>query len=188
MPKFVRRIGGADLNTNPYYNDPKYVGNGGYFKGNKSYQCVNYAIGRTCEIAEERATYFGTDTTPPKPMFNRKGYGNALSWIADTKWEHTTDYNEARLGDVIVYGASWGMGYGHVRIIEAIENDYFICSGGNEDGKGSCKFSISVPKNQKGIIGFIHNPYITEEKTKDYKKLYLEAQKKLDRIKEIINE
>ena len=33
-------------------------------------------------------------------------------------------------------GANLGGGYGHVRVVEKIDDNYFYCSGGNEDGKG----------------------------------------------------
>ena len=197
MPNFVRRIGNADFNTNPYYNDRQYVGSGGYYKGNTKYQCVNYCIGRTCELAETRATYFGSDSKPSKTMFIRKGYGNAKEWWNETLWDKTTNPNDVRLGDVVVYGTNWGNGYGHCRIVEAIENDYFICSGGNEDGKGTCKFNIKINKevgggsNGKGLMGYIHNPHLTfnkEEKptSVDYEKLYKELRKKVDNFKESV--
>ena len=38
MPKFMQRAGGADLNTNPYYNSATFVGAGGYYKGNDNYE------------------------------------------------------------------------------------------------------------------------------------------------------
>ena len=57
MPKFMQRAGSADLNTNPYYNSATFVGAGGYYKGNNDYECVNYAMGRTCELAEEKCTF-----------------------------------------------------------------------------------------------------------------------------------
>lgn len=201
MPKFTRRVGGADLMTNPYYNDSKYCGVIPY-TSNTIKQCAWWCICRTGEIAEELVTYYNNISTKDqcrKPIFKRSGYGNAKEWWNDTLWEKTTRHDEARLGDIIVYGKGWGGGYGHVRIIEFIDENYFYCSGGNEDGKGTIKYNIKVArKNGNGdtdLIGFIHNPFLdenndpTESKEEvDYKTLYEKEKSKLDRIKAILEE
>lgn len=205
MPKFVKRSGCLDLNSNKYFNEATYVGAGGYYKNNSSYECVNYAMGRTNELAEEKCTYYDRNGLSEKRSdcripFNksRSGYGHAKEWWNDTAWEKTTDPNEAKLGDIIVYGSGWGNGYGHVRIIEAIEKDYFICSGGNEISNGvtvKSKFDIKVKKTEgsgdalSGLVGYIHNPFLDEEKEFDYKEAYFSVKKKYDalagKIKEI---
>ena len=192
MPKFMQRAGGADLNINPYYNSATFVGAGGYYKGNNNYECVNYAIGRTCELAEEKCTYYDRNGLSEKRSdcripFNRSrsGYGNAIEWWNDTAWEKTTKQSEAKLGDIIVYGAGWGNGNGHVRIIEKMDKDYFYCSGGNEE-TGKAQFFIRVKRidgsgdDLTGLVGYIHNPFLTDnepvlnENEPDYKKMYFD--------------
>lgn len=200
MPEFVRRVGGGDLNTNDYYNLPTYVGAGGYYKNNNNYECVNYAIARSCELAEEKITYYDRNGLNEKRDYcripfnkSRSGYGHAKQWWNDTAWDKTTNPNQARLGDIIVYGSGWGNGYGHVRIIEAIEKDYFICSGGNEGINGEViktKFDIKVNKQEgsgdslKGLVGYIHNPFLSE--VTDYKSKYEDLKLKLDEIRSIV--
>lgn len=192
MPKFVQRAGGADLNTNPYFNSATFVGAGGYYKGNNYYECVNYAMGRTCELAEEKCTYYDRNGLFEKRSdcripFNksRSGYGNAIEWWNDTAWPKTTKENEAKLGDIIVYGKEWGNGHGHVRIIEKMDNDYFYCSGGNEES-GKAQFFIRVKRidgsgdSLTGLVGYIHNPFLTENETilnenePNYKQMYFD--------------
>lgn len=205
MPPFVRRTILGDIPNNPYYNERKYCGTTGYYKGNKHYQCVNGCVARSSEIAETNMLNLKkTDTLPEikvdNPMFTRYGYGNAIEWWNTITWDRTTKADEVRLGDVVMYGKGYGWDKatqkycGHVRVIEAIEDDCFICSGANEDGKGNFLFNVKIPKQDgsgdmlEGLIGYAHNPYITNsEKPKvDYKKLYLEAQAKLDKIKGIL--
>ena len=191
MPEFTRRAGSADFNTNPYYNDPKYCGI--YpFKSMKVIQCALYAICRTGEIAETPVTAYKNISKRAdilKPIFTRNGYGDAIEWWNDTLWEKTTSHKEAKLGDIIVYGSGWGgwntaanRYYGHVRVIEAMDDNYFYCSGGNESN-GKCAFNIKVPRKDgsgdklSGLVGFIHNPFITpvvakDETTPNYKELY----------------
>ena len=73
-------------------------------------------------------------------------------------------------------------------IIEAIEKDYFICSGGNEISNGvtvRSKFDIKVKKTEgsgdalSGLVGYIHNPFLDEGKKFDYKEAYFSVKKKL---------
>ena len=188
MPQFIRRKGANDLEINPYYNDPKYVGKGGYYKDNPSYYCVNW-IGRVCEISETRVTYFGDDEPPQNTMFNRKGYGDACEWYTRTLWNKTTKANEVKVGDVVCYGTAWGNGYGHIRVVEGIYDDYLICSGANEDGKGSVRFDIRIDKNDgggdnaTGLMGYIHNPHITNEQTTDFDKIINDLTNSLSGIK-----
>lgn len=206
MPKFIRRIGGADLNTNPYYNERKNVGTTGYYNNNPYYQCVNGCVARQSEIAERNMLNLKASGNLPainvkEPMFKRKGYGNAIEWWKDINWEKTTKASEVRLGDVVMYGENWGWDKvsqkwcGHVRTIEAITDEYFICSGANENGKGNFRFDVKIPKQDgsgdqlKDLIGYAHNPYITNEKPieeVDYKPLYLDLKKKVDKfVKEV---
>ena len=207
MPKFVKRSGCLDLNSNKYFNEATYVGAGGYYKNNSSYECVNYAMGRTCELAEEKCTYYDRNGLHEKRSdcripFNRSrsGYGHAKEWWNDTAWEKTTDPSKAKLGDIIVYGSGWGNGYGHVRIIEAIEKDYFICSGGNEISNGvtvKSKFDIKVKKTQgsgdalTGLVGYIHNPFLTDlsdVSESEYKKMYEQEKAENERLKSILRQ
>lgn len=199
MPEHIRRIGGADLDNNPYYNKDKFVGKGIRYKNNKNFQCIMGYVARACEVAEAKITYYTslgeTEKDCKYPLCkNRAGYGNAVELWNDTAWDKTTNPNQARLGDGIVYGKNWGNGFGHIRTIEAIYDDYFICSGANEDGKGNFKFDIKVPKQVGSgdklvnLVGYVHNPFITNqiENKVDYEKLYKELRKKVDNFKESV--
>lgn len=200
MPKFVRRTILGDIPRNDYYNLPTFVGSGGYYNGNNNYQCVNYAVGRGSEIAEAKIVYFpsqgDTKESCVYPAFKRVGYGNAAEMWNDTLWRKTIYADEVKRGDWVIYGSGWGYGCGHIRVVEDIEDNCFVCSGGNEDGNHSCKFNIRINKlngggdGATGLVGYIHNPYITDEevpKEPDYKALYLEAKAKLDMIQEVLN-
>lgn len=197
MVDFVERKFIGNIPTNKYYNDQTMVGKtGGYqIKGGKL-ECVNYAMGRTCEIAERKCVYYKklneTIADCDNPIFDG-GYENAKHWFANSKWPKTTNPNEVRCGDIVCYGSSWGNGYGHVRIVERIEGNYMFLSGGNEDGKGQIRFGIKCPisvgggENATGLQGYIHNIHINVPKEEiDYKALYLEAKAKLEKIKGIL--
>lgn len=207
MPPFIERIGYRDFETNEYYNKLEFVGETGYYKGRQRfYQCVNLAAGRAAEIAETFICYFKHGFVKKEdikyPMFNRYGYGTAINWWKDTLWPKTTKASEVRVGDIVVYGQGWGFNKetkqydGHVRVVERISDNILYLAGANEDGKGQIKYGIVQVKADgsgdklTGLIGYIHNPYITrEEKPKeevDYKKLYIEAKTKLDKIKEML--
>ena len=97
------------------------------------------------------------------------------------------------------YGCSWGGGYGHVRIIEAIDDNYFYCSGGNEDGNGLIKYNIKISKQNggsaNGLMGYIHNPFLTEleppTSNKDiewYKIMYQEEKAKNEQLNAILKQ
>lgn len=154
----------TDMNKSPYYNEAIFVGTGGYYKGNKSYQCVNYAMGRTCELAEQPVTWYEKGNISKKsdidnPMFNRSGYGDAVSWWSETLWEKGST---PRLGAVMVYGSSYGGGRGHVRVVEKIENGKIFYSAANESQKMAFKW-ISIPEiTSTGFLGYIYNPYVKE--------------------------
>lgn len=190
--KFTERVGFSDGLTNPYFNNKDYVGSTGgyaYCKENgKTYQCVNYVIGRQTEISEQKICYYGSQTPCKKPLFNRKGYGNAKEWWDSCLWEKSLD--NVQLGDIVVYGSSWGGGFGHVRVVEKIQDNYMYLSGGNEDGKGSVKFNIKVPitkgggSNAKGLMGYIHNPYLNKV---DYEAKYKELLADMGKIKSIVS-
>lgn len=181
MPKFVKRTILGNIPTNDFYNKSIYCGKYPYNSGYKR-QCSLYAICRTAEISEEPITAYkdiSSRNNIRKPIFTRNGYGDAIEWWGDTLWEKTTKHSEARLGDIIVYGNGWGNGCGHVRIIEDMDDNYFYCSGGNEDNKGTYKFNIKVARQDgsgdtlNGLVGYIHNPFITDSKLDtDYKSLY----------------
>lgn len=198
MPKFTRRQGGADLKTNSYYNDPKYCGI--YPFATSFVQCALWAICRSGEIAEVPITAYNgisNRTDILKPIFKRNGYGNAKEWWGDTLWEKTTKADEVRPGDIVCYGSSWGGGYGHVRIVEKIDDNYFYCSGGNEDGKGSLnsiKYNIKIAKlnggSLTGLMGYIHNPFITTNEVDEvnYKELYEKEKVQKEYYMELLKE
>lgn len=205
MPEFVRRVGFADKYTNPYYNEPQYVGKtGGVISCGGDYECVNFCIGRSCELAETEICYWSWAKHKDEilyPIFNRSGYGNAIEFVY-TNWDKTTKGAEVRLGDILIYGTSWGYGEGHVRVVEAIDNDYLILSGGNEDGKGEVKFDIrqkivDTNPNGTGLLYYVHNPYLTfnqsqvSEEENEYKKLYEDLRKEhnayVDEVKQVKN-
>lgn len=150
----------SDMRTDPFYNAARYVGKGGYYKGNTNYQCVNYAIGRTCEISGKAVCYYSGISTKAqieKPMMNRGGYGNAVNWWTDTLWEKGT---EAKVGAVMVYGKNWGGGYGHVRIVEKVDGDRIFYSAGNEYRSMAFNW-IDKPKiSANGFLGYIYNPFV----------------------------
>ena len=152
-----------DMTTNPFYNQPIYVGKGGYYKNNKNYQCVNYAIGRTTELANKAVCYFdgySKRADIEKPMFNRSGYGDAVHWLRDTLWKIGTT---PKVGAVMVYGASYGSGYGHVRVVEKIDGNRLFISGGNENKAMAFKW-INIPSiTSTGFMGYIYNPYIGDD-------------------------
>ena len=159
----------TDMLTDPFFNEAKYVGKGGYYKGNGNYQCVNYAIGRSCEIAQKPICYYSGISTKAqieKPMMNRSGYGNAVNWWSDTLWQKGY---EAKVGAVMVYGAGYGGGYGHVRIVEKIEDGRIFYSAANESRRLAFKW-IDMPKvSANNFLGYIYNPNI-----QDYDQLLIE--------------
>lgn len=188
--------------TDTFFNEAKYVGKGGYYKGNANYQCVNYAIGRSCEIAGKPVCYYSGISTKAqidKPMMNRSGYGNAVNWWNDTLWSKGSD---PRLGAIMVYGKNYGGGYGHVRIVEKIEDGRIFYSGGNESRRMAFNW-IDIPKvSANNFLGYIYNPYAETEyeaiigdlraEMEKYKQLVAEqdkalqkAQNKIERIKEL---
>lgn len=197
MPKFMERAGGADLLTNPYYNDVKWCCTRGYKLLGSAFQCTDWAFLRTQEIAECRCTYLWRQGEKAdictNPIFPNGGYPAAKYWYANSVWPKSVD--NPRVGDIVCYGSSWGAGHGHVRIIERIENNYMYLSGGNENYKGGAKFGIKAPitigggVNSVGLQGYIHNPFITNDnpvEEPDYKALYLETKTKLDQIRKIL--
>lgn len=154
----------TSMYTSDYYNDKKYCGSGGYFNGRykNGYQCVNYAISRTCEIAKKAVCYYNgisTKSDIEKPMFNRYGYGNAVEWLKDTLWEKGS---EPKVGAIMVYGKSYGNGYGHVRVVEEIKDNKIVYSAGNESNLMAFK-TIDIPTiTTTGFLGYIYNPHVTE--------------------------
>lgn len=201
----------SDMLTDPFFNEARYVGRGGYYKGNANYQCVNYAIGRSCEIAGKPVCYYSGISTKAqieKPMMNRSGYGNANSWMNDTLWQKG---NTPKIGAVMVYGSGYGGGYGHVRVVEKIEDGKIFYSGANESRRLAFKWIDPPTVTQNGFLGYIYNPYIedydqlvsenatlkaelsrisaekekAEELLAKADKVLQEAQNKLGRIKEI---
>lgn len=200
MPKYIERIGGADLSSNPYYQNVKWIGNPANRYGTSYYQCTYWGYQRTQEIAEIRCTYLtGVGETRdicPKPMFKGSGFANAKDWYKNAIWDKTTKASEVRVGDIVCYGSSWGGGAGHVRIVERIEGNYMILSGANENYKGGVKFGIRVPitegggENASGLQGYIHNPFITfDEKPQEdsYKAKYEALRTEYDLYRQTVN-
>lgn len=202
MPPFVKRSILGNIPMNDYYNKSIYCGIYPYNCGIKR-ECALYAICRTAEIAEEPVTAYSNISSRNNirmPMFTRNGYGNAIQWWNDTLWPKTTKHSEAKPGDIVIYGSDWGAGNGHVRIIEAMDDDYFYCSGGNEDNEGNYFFNIKVKRedgsgdNLTGLVGFIHNPYITDNNTVasgeeiDYASLYEKEKVENERLRAILKQ
>lgn len=155
----------TSMYTDDYYNKAKYCGKTGYFNGRykKGYQCVNYAVSRTCEIAKRAVCYYSGVSTKAdidKPMFNRSGYGNAVTWLQDTLWEHGT---EPKVGAIMVYGSSYGNGYGHVRVVEAINGNTITYSGANESNDMAFKTLTKPTVSTTGFLGYIYNPYVDSD-------------------------
>ena len=152
----------TSMYTSEYYNNKKYCGSTGYFNGRykNGYQCVNYAVSRSCEIAQRPCCYYsGTSEKKDieKPMFNRYGYGNAVEWLNDTLWEKGTT---PKVGAIMVYGKAYGNGYGHVRVIEDIVDGKIVYSGANESNAMAFK-TLSIPSiTTTGFLGYIYNPYV----------------------------
>ncbi len=154
----------TSMYTSEYYNQAKYCGKTGYFNGRykAGYQCVNYAVSRSCEIAGKPVCYYSGISTKDqieKPMFNRSGYGNAVEWLKDTLWETGT---EPKVGAIMVYGKSYGSGYGHVRVVEGINGDTITYSGANESNDMAFKTLTKPSISSNGFMGYIYNPYVKE--------------------------
>ena len=153
----------TNMLTDDFYNEAVFVGKGGYYKGNTNYQCVNFAVAETCRLANRAVCYYNGVSKKEdieKPMFNRNGYGNAISWWSETLWEKGS---EPRLGSVMVYGSAYGNGNGHVRVVEKIDGNKLFISGGNESGKMAFKW-IDIPQiTATGFLGYIYNPYVSKE-------------------------
>ena len=154
----------TSMYTSDYYNQAKYCGKTGYFNGRykNGYQCVNYAVSRSCEIAQRPCCYYSGISTKEdieKPMFKRSGYGNAVEWLNDTLWETGT---EPKVGAIMVYGKAYGGGYGHVRVVEAINGNTITYSGANESNLMAFK-TLSKPSiSSTGFLGYIYNPFVSE--------------------------
>lgn len=152
----------SSMYTDDYYNKAKYCGKTGYFNGRykNGYQCVNYAVSRSCELAGKPVCYYSGISTKDqieKPMFNRSGYGNAVTWLTDTLWETGT---EPKVGAIMVYGSSYGSGYGHVRVVEAINGNTITYSGANESKLMAFKNLVKPTISKTGFLGYIYNPYV----------------------------
>lgn len=192
------RIGGGDLKTNPYYNDPKWCWELGCKARGVNYQCTEFVFQRAQEDCEKRIVYFAsgyeTKDICPKPLFNQSGYHSAYLWYKDAIWPKTTKGSEARVGDIVTYGTGWGKGQGHVRYIERIEGNYMYLSGGNENYQGGGTFNIKQiiadggGEDATGLQGYIHNAllddnadlFINKDVEPDYKELYFALKKKVD--------
>lgn len=195
----------TNIATDPYYNEAKYVGRGGYCNGNTNYQCVNFAVGETTRLAGRAVCYYSGISTKAditRPMFNRSGYGNAVNWWNDTLWPKGT---EPKPGAIMVYGSNYGGGYGHVRVVEKVEGGKVFYAAANESRRMAFAW-INAPKvTANGFLGYIYNPFIEETAQLEAKIEQLEAslqqaeellaeqdkalktaQNKLERIREIL--
>ena len=75
-----------------------------------------------------------------------------------------------------------------------MDDEYFYCSGGNESN-GKCAFNIKVARKNgsgnslSGLVGYIHNPFITtNDVTTDYKELYEKEKIENERLKAILGQ
>lgn len=153
----------TSMYNSTYYNDSKYAGRKPFstYYG-VDYQCVDYAVQRSCEIAGKAVCYYSGISTKDqieKPLMNRSGYGNAIEWINDTLWEKG---KTPKLGAIIVYGSSYGSGLGHVRVVEGINGNTITYSAANENGKMAFG-TINTPTwsswSSTSFQGYIYNPY-----------------------------
>lgn len=170
-------INPTDMLTSAFYNEAKYVGKGGYYKGNKNYQCVNFAVAETTRIANKAVCYYSGISTKKqieKPMFNRSGYGNAVNWLKDTLWEKGTT---PKLGAVMVYGSAYGNGYGHVRIVEKIDGDKLFIAGANENKQMAFKWIDKPQITATSFLGYIYNPYVKEDEVENMSLIKIEKNK-----------
>lgn len=165
----------TNMLTDPYYNEARYCGRTGYYAGNSSYQCVNFAIAESCRLKGAPVTYYSGISTKAditRPMFNRSGYGNAVNWWADTLWPKS---NAPQLGAIMVYGSAYGGGLGHVRVVEKIEGNRIFYAAANEGGKLAFKWIDKPSISSTGFLGYIINPFIPDTSSLEAKIEQLEA-------------
>ena len=165
----------TNMLTDPFYNEARYCGRTGYYAGNSSYQCVNFAIAESCRIKNAPVTYYSGISTKAeidRPMFNRSGYGNAVNWWTDTLWPKGS---EAKIGAVMVYGKNYGGGLGHVRVVEKIEGNRIFYAAANESGKLAFKWIDKPTVSANGFLGYIYNPFVDDTSVLEAKISQLEA-------------
>lgn len=171
-----------DLNSD-YFNKPTFVGSGGYYKGNKNYQCANFGMGIVSYVLKAKCTYYTslgeTKKSCDYQMFKRAGYGNAKDWWNDTLWDKGST---PKPFSIMVYGSNWGGGYGHIRFVQEVKNDTLIICGGNEDNRGGVIFDKEIKKPQikeKEFLGYIYLPIESEDKLKELVEKFIEDYKSL---------
>lgn len=167
---FTPRTSNAGMSdASSVYNNNYYVGSPNNWYNNNTistYQCTYYAIARSGEIAGEPVTtYSSYPSEPTHRIFpSRTGFGNAKDWYDQAAWDKSTDVSGVRVGDIVVYGASYpnSGGNGHVQIVEQISGSTIYVSQNSNSYGGSFLSSLDLNNLDASFIGFIHNPYIDE--------------------------
>lgn len=126
---FTPRTTEQGIWNNPYAYDLTYNA------GAKNYiwlpNCTTYAYFRSVEISGgqiDANTIFGG------------GFPNAVNWYSNTVWNKSPNYNEIRLGDIVVWGVGGGVGSaGHVAVVEAIDSNYVYTSNSHYNFNGQTK-------------------------------------------------
>ena len=160
----------------------KPTGDPYYFPSTSYGQCTWYAYYRVQEI-------FGEGVYPCYRNDNKgQGFGDAKYWLR-RKREDWVETNVCVEGDIIV----WNGNCGHCAVVEKVNNDgTCLISQYNLDAKeGFSNATWKIGERLKGkvaqtgdFLGFLH--YTKNGQDKDYKKLYEQAQAKLDKIRGIL--
>lgn len=146
--------------------------------------CTNYAFGRSTEIANKNIRNDLMDSYP-----------NAQDWSSITKWKKGAT---PKLGAIGVWG---GNKYGHVAIVERINDDGILFSQSNYarpiNKQSSNYFETKLYKPVVGAVtsgvgltflGYIYNPYVRDLRTsKDTSKDQVEVLADLIRVRKTAN-
>lgn len=145
------------------------------FNAVSKYQCTWFAFWRVQEEGLTPPTYLNKATKSGK-------YPNAKLWLDNNRedWEvKGTDYQPQHM-DIAVFDGT----YGHVIVIEENNNGTCLCSDYNRVAKetyASFKWKANSSLSGCGkLLGYLHK----ETDKTDYKKLYEEAMKKINKAKE----
>ena len=126
---FTPKTDESGIWDNPYWYDYQYN------RGAQNYlwlpNCTTYAYGRSVQIAGGQ---IDRDTIMNGTM------PNAANWYDAAVWEKSTNYNDIRLGDIVVWGSGGGVGSaGHVAVVEAIDSEYVYTSNSHYNFNGQTK-------------------------------------------------
>ena len=128
---FSPRTTEAGIWDNPYWYDPQYNRGAQSGLGLWLPNCSTYAYGRSVQIAGGQ---IDRDTILNGRM------PNAADWYNAAVWEKSTNYNNIRLGDIVVWGEGGGVGNaGHVAVVEAIDANYVYTSNSHYNFYGQTK-------------------------------------------------